>query len=147
MWQKHPLYDGWRNMHARCNDPRHVSYRYYGEKGITVCERWNSFKTFCEDMGERPAGYSIDRIDSRLPYSPENCRWANAKTQTWNRSITRFVTFRGETKPVSVWAQEYGLSNECLFYRLDKLKMPIDVALTLPRNKYATLRYLEEHAL
>lgn len=78
-------------MKARCRDVKRSNYRYYGGRGITVCERWaNSFEAFLQDMGPRPSStHSIDRIDPNGNYEPENCRWATYEEQRANRRITR----------------------------------------------------------
>ena len=78
---RHPLYETWRGMRQRCNNPNHRHYKYYGGKGIKVCKRWNSFETFLEDMGPKPVGTTLDRIDSDDIYNPSNCRWATTSIQ------------------------------------------------------------------
>ena len=84
-WRK-PTYRSWENMLARCLNPKHVSYRYYGAKGVMVCPRWRrSFKDFLADMGTRKRGTSIDRIDPHGDYEPGNCRWASPRQQQQNR--------------------------------------------------------------
>lgn len=82
---KHPLYSTWANMRRRCTNPADKSWPDYGGRGISVAPEWDDFWRFVEYMGERPAGYSLDRIDNDGDYRPGNVRWAPARVQTNNR--------------------------------------------------------------
>ena len=75
-WSRTPTYKSWSSMLGRCRDPKNASYKYYGAKGVTVCDRWMEFENFLADMGERPSlDHQIDRRDPAGDYTPENCRW------------------------------------------------------------------------
>lgn len=81
-----PTYSTWSSMHSRCTDPGNASYARYGGRGIRVCERWADFATFYSDMGDRPDGMTLDRIDNDGNYEPSNCRWATKAEQESNKS-------------------------------------------------------------
>ena len=115
------LYRIWNSMIQRCINPKAISYKYYGEKGVKVCAEWKeSFKAFSE--WAISSGYAetltIDRIDRNGNYCPENCRWATAKEQQNNTSYNRLYTYKGETLNVMQWAEKAGISPNMLYKRL-----------------------------
>lgn len=88
--RKHKLtYSTWHGMHNRCKNPKHPAYHRYGGRGIYVCERWSDFLNFMADMGERPVGRWLDRIDNDGIYEKNNCRWVTPKESAANRSTSR----------------------------------------------------------
>lgn len=129
------LYPVWLSMKDRCHNENSRSYKRYGAKGITVCDRWRySFENFLEDMGEPPPGLTLDRRDGTKGYSPDNCRWATPKEQTLNRSVTRWIEYNGETLCLADWARKIGIDFKTLSGRL-KRGWPIEEALTTPPQK------------
>ena len=91
-----PEYRVWQGMRNRCYLESSISYRNYGARGIRVCDEWSKFENFFADMGTRPPGTWLDRIDNDLDYRPENCAWRTPKEQMRNNNRTRHIVFRGE---------------------------------------------------
>jgi len=129
-------YYTWQNMRRRCLDAGNCQYKNYGGRGIKVCERWlESFDNFLSDMGEKPRGYTLDRIDNDGNYEPGNCRWATVKDQCANKRTTILHTRNGVTKCMSHWADEIGLKRRSVQMRISR-GWPIELALTAPLNSY-----------
>lgn len=123
----------WTGMIQRCHNQTSKDFYSYGAKGITVCERWRTFENFFADMGERPAGKSLDRIDNAKGYSPVNCRWATASEQARNSSSIRLITINGRTQPVCDWLAEAGIKHSSTYWRrVTKSGWSIEKALTTP---------------
>jgi len=119
----HTLYTIWQNMKARCLNPNNKHYANYGGRGIKICNEWiNDFNQFVKDMGERPQGYSIDRIDNNGDYTPNNCRWATKETQQRNRRAIRKITIEGIEYLVCELAEKYGFKGDTLVQRAKTAK-------------------------
>jgi hypothetical protein len=105
-------------MIQRCERPQNSSFVRYGGRGIRVCERWLSFENFLADMGERPLGTSIDRIDNSKGYDPGNCRWATQAQQATNKRSNRYLVAFGERLTLGEWARRVGISQQKLAQRI-----------------------------
>lgn len=121
----------WTGMMTRCRNPNAVNWPLYGGRGITICERWNRFENFLADMGNRPIGHSIDRINCNGPYSPENCRWIPKREQAKNRRSNRIFTIKGITGCLSDLANKFGIQKGTVGRRLRYGHSP-DEAFLLP---------------
>jgi len=129
------LYNIWKNMKKRCYNPHREDYKWYGDKGVEVCEEWRaSFAKFRE--WAKSNGYSedltIDRINGDGDYRPENCRWVSTKKQALNRSDNINLTYNGETQTLKEWSNELEIGYQTLFARIKRLGWPIEKALTEP---------------
>lgn len=106
-------------MLTRCTNPKADVFKWYGARGIKVCERWLLFDNFLADMGERPAGLTLDRFpDNEGNYEPGNCRWATKRQQARNTRSSHLVTARGRTACIAEWADISGISNQTILSRI-----------------------------
>lgn len=131
------LYYVWKDIKNRCYSKRVDAYKWYGARGIGMCDEWRNdpvaFIEWCKNNGYKP-GLQIDRRDNNKGYSPENCRFVTRTENMRNTSAVRMLTFRGETKPMSEWCEILGISYSCVVGRLAK-GMSVEEAFTAPINK------------
>ena len=127
------LYNTWQKILSRCLNQNDKVYKNYGGRGIKVCDRWaDSFENFLKDMGKKPsAKHSIERIDNNGDYSPENCRWATPKEQTWNRRNTIYVDYNGKKIALPELAHQFNMKTSIVYKRL-KRGWDLKTALTAP---------------
>lgn len=133
---KSHAYATWKGIRKRCLTPTDKTYKNYGGRGIKLCERWDGpsgFANFLADMGEVPAGMSIDRIDNEGNYSPENCRWTDTKTQMNNMRSNIFIQYEGQRLTIAQWAEKLDIPYHRLFQRLNKLGWSVKKAFTTPK--------------
>ena len=115
-------YSAWDKMKQRCYNPNYKNYKYYGARGIRVCDRWlNSFEAFLEDMGKRPSeNHSLDRYPNKYGnYEPSNCRWATIIQQANNTTRNRLIEFNGKTQTMTEWIRELELKRSTVIDRLN----------------------------
>lgn len=136
--KKHPReYQSWSNMNDRCYNPKSTGFEYYGDRGITVDDFWKrgradfrGFQNFLLDMGERPEGCTLDRIDNSAGYNKDNCRWASLKTQSNNKMDNHYITCDNLTLTLAQWSEQTGLKANTILYRLRR-GWPVSEALGL----------------
>ena len=135
---RNPVYGVWCSMRERCRLKTVKSYRHYGGRGIKVCDRWNDFDLFVADMGPRPKGGTIERIDVNGNYDPSNCRWATHKEQMNNARFNVFLDLFGERITIAQASDKYGVPYHRLYGRIRK---------GWPAEKAVTLAYHQRHLL
>jgi len=133
--RSYPEYRVWAGMWTRCTNEKESCFKYYGGRGIKVCDRWKSFENFYLDMGPRPEGFEIDRRNNDGNYEPENCRWVSKKQNAQNKSNNHFIEYNGEIKTLSEWATITGIIYPTILYRL-KLKWTVAQALGFEEKKW-----------
>jgi hypothetical protein len=116
-----PEYLTWKGMKTRCHNPNAAAYKYYGARGITVCDEWRgSFQAFYDHIGPRPAkGFSVERIDNDGDYEPGNVKWATRREQAFNRRTNRHIDYNGEVRTLTEWAEYLDTPIGTIFYRLE----------------------------
>lgn len=117
---KSPTYLSWVGMRRRCIREDRPHWGDYGGRGIRICDRWESYENFVADMGERPAGCTLDRIDNDGDYEPSNCRWATPSEQSRNRRSNRPITVDGETRTIVEWSELSGVHRSTIWRRLKR---------------------------
>ncbi len=120
-------------MKERCTNPNNKEFNRYGGNGIVVCPEWiNDFEQFFTDMGERPQGKTLDRIEGDKGYEPKNCRWATYREQKLNQKATKYYEFQDKRMILSDWAKKTGIPENTLYQRLNRTKWTVEEAFTIP---------------
>lgn len=114
-----PEYSSYSSMVTRCTNKNRNTKENYIDRGIVICKRWKKFENFYKDMGPRPKGTTLDRIDNNKGYYPANCRWATHREQQQNKRSNRYITAFGKTQAVVEWSRETGISQFTLYYRMN----------------------------
>lgn len=123
-----PEYRIWSGMKTRCLNKKDPAFVDYGGRGIKICERWMRFENFFADMGNKPLGLSLNRINNDGDYCPENCEWATRKQQMNNTRNNRIITAFGQTMTLSQWCEKVGMRFDTIWRRLQKSSP--EIALT-----------------
>ena len=138
------VYKVWTSMKQRCLNPKDKGYKDYGGRGIKVCERWMVFANFISDMGPRPDGMTIERMDNDGDYEPSNCRWATQKEQKSNYRRNRFVTYRDQRYTLRQLCDLKGMRFSTLRERMQR-GWTVEDAVDGPiQRKYVNSRTIEE---
>jgi len=137
--KQHPMYNTWARMIQRCENPNDKPYKYYGGRGITVCEEWHNSAIFIDWALANgwQKGLTLDRIDNDGNYEPSNCHWVTRKEQARNRRSNRRITFNGKTQTLAQWAEELNIKDKILWNRINRYHWPIERALTEPVRRRA----------
>lgn len=112
------IYSIWRNMVHRCTCPTAKAYPRYGGRGIRVCNRWRDFKNFMTDIGPRPDGGTLDRLNNDGNYEPDNCRWRSMAVQNRNKCNNRVFVLGGKHVTLAELLERYGVPRSTVFNRL-----------------------------
>jgi len=131
-------------MKYRCLKKETKAQKNYGGRGILYDPKWETFEGFWEDMGDTwKEGLSLDRVDNNGNYCKENCRWATIKVQARNKRTNRYITYKGETKTLSAWAEELNIPRSAITARLDRFRWTIEEAFETPVKGAQTCQYTQ----
>lgn len=133
-------YSVWQNMITRCTNSNTNFFYRYGGRGIAVSDEWRDFEKFYADMGNRPNGMTLERIDNNGSYSKENCRWATLKEQARNTRRTKLVEHNGKTQCLKDWANEVGIVYNTLRKRFIIYGWSFEKAISTPPRTYSNAR-------
>ncbi len=123
-------YQCYQDMKQRCLNSGHAQFKNYGARGISICARWlESFDNFLADMGEKPDGLTLDRINNDGSYSPENCRWATPAEQRLNQRSCVYLEFKGRRMTIAEWGRELGRHQTTIRSRI-KRGYPLELVLS-----------------
>lgn len=128
---KSRTYKSWEAMMQRCTNQNASDYHRYGGRGIQICEQWGSFENFLADMGVRPEGKTLDRIDNLGNYDPDNCKWSTAQEQQQNKRNCPTIEYQGKRVTVASLATSTGVPIKVLKWRLEN-QWDLDTALKSP---------------
>jgi hypothetical protein len=132
-------YHSWCSMKRRCKCKTLKHYRLYGGRGIKICKRWEKFENFLKDMGERPEGKTIDRIDVNGNYEKNNCRWSTAKQQNLNKQKTIKIMYKNNLFTINELSLQINIPESIIRDRL-RLKWSVEKIINTPPRKYTGIR-------
>lgn len=128
-----PEYVIWTDLFQRCYNKKRAAFKNYGGRGITVCERWQKFENFLEDMGTRPAlDYTLDRIDNDRGYSKDNCKWSTRIEQANNKRNNIWIDYKGTAKTICDWERFLNFNPHVLYQRIFIYKWDVEKAFNTP---------------
>ena len=131
-----PAYRSWECAKSRCNNPNNPDYYAYGGRGIRFSPEWDRFQDFLQDMGYRPRGATLDRINTDGDYEPGNCRWATAGEQGRNKRTNRRIAFQGETMTIAELEERTGVPYQRLWERIVRRCWTVERAVSEPPRKW-----------
>lgn len=133
-----PWYNNYRAMMSRCYRTKDQSYKYYGGRGIRVCDEWHNIEAFEAWEHDNPffVGATIDRIDTNADYSPSNCRWATYYEQANNQTTTLQIEYDGRKMPLSYWAKSVGINKHTLYDRMFRYGWSVEKAFNTPVRRH-----------